>query len=344
MNAAQAKPDLKSLTIPELEALCRELGWQPYRARQLFSWLWQKDAAEFESMTNLSLAGRRLLSERFVISRLVPDRTVTDDQGTARFRFPLTDGSNVESVYIPEVDRRTVCISTQVGCALNCEICRTARLGLRRNLNWHEIVEQVLAVRQATGSRPTNVVFMGLGEPFLNYEATLQAIEVINSDFGPNVGARRITVSTAGIPDAIRAYARFPLQSKLAVSLNASDNETRSQLMPVNRTHPLEQLLAAVREFAEIKGKRVTFEYVLVRGVNDRPEDVTRLGRLLAGIPCKVNLIPLNPFPGLNLAPPDPETVERFAQALYPLLPAVTIRKSRGSSILAGCGQLAGTD
>ena len=183
---------------------------------------------------------------------------------------------------------------------------------------------------------------MGMGEPFLNYDAAIEAVTQLNSDFGLNIGARKITVSTAGIPDAIRRYARFPLQSRLAVSLNAPDNETRDQLMPVNRTHPLEELMPAVREFTKAKGKRVTFEYVLIDGVNNRKQDARQLERLLKGIPCKVNLIPLNPFPGCEFRAPAEREVERFRQALFPLLPAVTVRRSRGAGILAACGQLAG--
>ncbi|UCG42874.1 MAG: 23S rRNA (adenine(2503)-C(2))-methyltransferase RlmN [candidate division WOR-3 bacterium] len=336
------KPDIKSLTLSGLEELTREMNWESYRARQLFSWLWQKDATGFDAMTNLGKDRCRQLADRFRIGKLVQDSVLRDEDGTTKFSWRLDDGAVVESVYIPEPGRKTVCISTQVGCGLGCELCYTAKAGLERDLGWHEIAGQVQAVQQRVEDRVTNVVLMGMGEPFLNYEPVLEAVRAVNSDFGINIGARRITVSTAGIPDRIRDYARFPLQSKLAVSLNASDDETRNRLMPINRTHQLEELMSAVREFTRVKGKRVTFEYVLLDGINNRRKDIHQLAKLLRDVPCKVNLIPFNRFPDTSLRPPPPADVERFAKSLYPLLPAVTVRRSRGSAILAGCGQLAG--
>ncbi len=343
-------PDIRSLTLPQLEALCAELAWPRYTASQVFAWLWRKGVRTFDEMTNLSKKKRARLATEFLLGWLEPERVIADSDGTTRFTFRLADDAVVESVYIPEQNRRTVCISSQVGCGLGCAFCATARLGLRRNLAWHEMCSQVLAVRDYVrrlvpddpGPPLTNVVFMGMGEPFLNYEAVINALTVINHEQGLGIGARHITVSTAGIPDGIRAYARLPLQTRLAVSLNASDDETRSRLMPVNRDHPLQELMAAVREFVRIKDKRVTFEYVLIDGVNNRDRDVTQLARLLRNLPCKVNLIPLNPFSNCRFRPPSPADIERFAAQLYPLLPAVTIRRSRGSGILAACGQLVG--
>ena len=344
--------DLRSLTLAQLEALCRELGWERYRAEQLFAWLWQKGARSFDEMTNIGKDRRGLLALRYTADIPSPDRVVEARDGTTKFTFKLSDGEAVESVFITDGDRRTVCVSTQAGCQLGCRFCYTARRGFRRNLCWYEIGLQVLAVRQHVCERPianrqtpiTNVVFMGMGEPFLNYDAVIEAIKVINHESGLGIGARHITVSTAGIPEGIKAYSLFPLQTRLAVSLNATDDETRSLVMPVNRMHPLATLMAAVREFTEAKDKRVTFEYVLLDGVNNREQDVRQLARLLKGIQCKVNLIPLNPFPGCEFKPPPPESIEAFARRLWPLLPAVTVRKSKGSDILAGCGQLAGLD
>jgi len=360
--------DLRSFTLAQFAELCSRLDWEPYRAKQVYSWLWQKGATDMDAMTNLSKEKRNQLKQEFTIAELKTEKTARDKDGTVKFTWRLSDGEIVESVFIPESDRRTVCVSTQVGCSLGCEFCYTGRMGFRRNLAWHEIAGQVLEVRkriqgieesrnqEAVGSEldplttgpldpsplVSNVVFMGMGEPFLNYDATIEAVTQLNSDLGLNIGARKITVSTAGIPDAIRKYARFPLQSRLAVSLNASDNETRDQLMPINQRHPLEELIPAVREFTKLKGKRVTFEYVLIDGVNNRKQDVAQLSRLLEGIPCKLNLIPFNPFPDSDLKPPPPQEVERFKLALFPLLPAVTVRRSRGTNILAACGQLAG--
>jgi 23S rRNA (adenine2503-C2)-methyltransferase len=375
--------DLRSLTLAQLEALCAELGWPRYAAQQVFTWLWQKGVDDIAAMTNLSKERRALLAERYTISPLELLRTLDDEDGTTKFTFRLEDGNIIESVFIPESPRpplapspqplapdpgrRTVCVSTQVGCKLGCAFCYTGRLGFKRDLAWHEITAQVLSVRQYLGSPKskiqnpksvaaptfaispfplpliTNVVFMGMGEPFLNYDATIEAARTINAKNGLGIGARRITISTSGIPDGIKAFTQLPQQFRLALSLNASDDETRSKLMPVNKLHPLKEVIAAMRTYTDARGKRVTFEYVLVDGVNNRDKDVKQLAVLLKGIPCKLNLIPLNPFPGCELQAPTPESVETFSRKLWPLVPAVTIRRSKGASILAGCGQLAGT-
>jgi 23S rRNA (adenine2503-C2)-methyltransferase len=369
-------PDLRSLTLAQLEALCAELAWPRYTAGQVFTWLWQKGVDDIAAMTNLSKERRALLAERYSIKLPELLRTLNDEDGTTKFTFKLEDGNVIESVLIgdcPDVDcpqgphRGTVCVSTQVGCKLGCGFCYTGQLGFKRDLGWHEIAAQVLAVRQHMGSHKsqgespksgaapdlfistspfplvTNVVFMGMGEPFLNYDATIEAAKTINAENGLGIGARRITISTSGIPDGIRAFTQVPQQFRLALSLNASDDETRSKLMPVNRIHPLREVMAAIRAYTDAKGKRVTFEYVLVDGVNNRDKDVKQLAAMLKGIPCKLNLIPLNPFPGCELEAPTPESVEAFARKLWPLVPAVTVRRSKGASILAGCGQLAGT-
>jgi len=410
--------DLRSRTLVELQAEFAALGWPRYTAAQVFTWLWQKGVDDFAAMTNLSKEKRALLAERYRIGRLELIRTRKDADGTAKFTFKLADGNVIESVFIPDSPpdtrhstfdirtsvRRTVCVSTQVGCRLGCAICFTGALGFTRDLAWHEISAQVLAVRQYLGSpnpqfpipnsgtplsslltlhssprpsplapgpsspvrsfvilassfelpasapRPSpltpspisNVVFMGMGEPFLNFDATIEAARTINAENGLGIGARRITISTSGIPEGIRAFARLPQQFRLALSLNASDDETRSRLMPVNKLHPLKEVMAAIREYSAAKGKRVTFEYVLVEGINNRDRDVKQLAALLKGIPCKVNLIPLNPFPGCHLKAPPEHSVEAFAKKLWPLVPAVTVRRSKGARILAGCGQLAG--
>jgi len=373
--------DLRSLTPAQLEALCAELDWPRYAAGQVFTWLWQKGVDDIAAMTNLSKERRALLAERYSLSRLEVLRTLRDEDGTTKFTFKLEDGNVIESVYIPESPpspvprpsslaptsgRRTVCVSTQVGCKLGCAFCFTGTLGFKRDLAWHEIASQVLSVRSLITHHSsltvpvTNVVFMGMGEPFLNYDATIEAAKTINAENGLGIGARRITISTSGIPDGIRAFTQLPQQFRLALSLNASDDETRSKLMPVNRIHPLKEVMAAIRAYTDAKGKRVTFEYVLVDGINNRDRDVKQLAALLKGIPCKLNLIPLNPFPGCDLkAPPaaghDPNppgiwdrvprpssllSVEAFAKKLWPLVPAVTVRRSKGATILAGCGQL----
>jgi 23S rRNA (adenine2503-C2)-methyltransferase len=367
--------DLRSLTLAQLEALCAEFGWPRYTAGQIFTWLWQKGVDDIAAMTNLSKERRALLAERYTVGRLELLHTLDDDDGTTKFTFKLEDGNVIESVFIgdcPDVDcpqgshRRTVCVSTQVGCKLGCSFCYTGALGFKRDLAWHEIAAQVLSIHQRLGSSKsqgespkseaapdfaispfpfpliTNVVFMGMGEPFLNYDATIEAARTINAENGLGIGARRITISTSGIPDGIRAFIQLQQQFRLALSLNASDDETRSQLMPVNKLFPLKEVMAAIRAYTDARNKRVTFEYVLVDGINNRDKDVKQLETLLKGIPCKLNLIPLNPFPGCELKAPTAESVETFARKLWPLVPAVTVRRSKGASILAGCGQLAG--
>jgi 23S rRNA (adenine2503-C2)-methyltransferase len=349
-------PDLRSLTFAQLQVLFAELNWPRYTATQVFTWLWQKGVDDFAAMTNLSKEKRALLAERYTIGRLELVRTLNDDDGTTKYTFKLADGNVIESVYIPDNDRRTVCVSSQVGCKLGCDFCFTGTLGFTRDLAWHEIVLQVVSIRflvpgpsspapgpQSLAPGPiSNVVFMGMGEPFLNYDATIEAARTINAESGLGIGARRITISTSGIPEGIRAFIKVEQQFRLALSLNASDDETRSRLMPVNKLHPLKEVMSAIREYVAAKGKRVTFEYVLVDGVNNRDKDVHQLAALLKGIPCKVNLIPLNPFPGCELKAPSEHSVDTFARKLWPLVPAVTVRRSKGAHILAGCGQLAG--
>ena len=371
--------DLRSLTLAQIEALCAEFGWPRYTAGQIFTWLWQKGVDDIAAMTNLSKERRALLAERYTVGRLELLHTLDDDDGTTKFTFKLADGNIIESVFIPDgpsplaphpsplaSGRRTVCVSTQVGCKLGCSFCYTGTMGFKRDLAWYEIAAQVLSIRQRLGSSKsqgespkseaapdfaispfpfpliTNVVFMGMGEPFLNYDATIEAARTINAENGLGIGARRITISTSGIPDGIRAFIQLQQQFRLALSLNASDDETRSRLMPVNKLHPLKEVMAAIRAYTDAKGKRVTFEYVLVDGINNRDKDVKQLAALLKGIPCKLNLIPLNPFPGCDLKAPTAESIEAFARKLWPLVPAVTVRRSKGARILAGCGQLAG--
>jgi 23S rRNA (adenine2503-C2)-methyltransferase len=375
-------PDLRSLTLVELQSEFAALSWPRYTADQVFIWLWQKGVNDIAAMTNLSKERRALLAERYSLRLPELLRTLDDEDGTTKFTFKLADDNVIESVFIsesprppltpspqppaPDSGRRTVCVSTQVGCKLGCDFCFTGTLGFKRDLAWHEIAAQVLAIRQhmgsvksqgensKSGSAPdfaispfpfpliSNVVFMGMGEPFLNYDATIEAAKTINAEQGLGIGARRITISTSGIPAGIRAFTQLPQQFRLALSLNASDDETRSDLMPVNKLHPLKEVMAAIRDYTDAKNKRVTFEYVLVDGINNRDKDVKQLATLLKGIPCKVNLIPLNPFPGCDLTAPSEQSVEAFARKLWPLVPAVTVRRSKGASILAGCGQLAG--
>lgn len=332
--------DLKSLTPSALAAFVAELGWELYRVKQLYAWVWQKGITDIDAMTNLAKPKRVELKARAFISALPVARRLSAPDGTTKYLFALADGLTVETVFIPDPPRRTVCVSTQVGCAMACDICYTGQMGFKRNLAFHEIADQV---RQIPAPEPvTNVVMMGMGEPFLNMDEVLKAGETLNDDLGLRIGARHITISTAGIPDGIRRLADYPRQFKLALSLNAPDDETRSRLMPINRKHPLAEVFNAIRYYTDKTHKRVTFEYVLLRGINDRPEQARMLVRLLKYIPCKINLIPFNTCPNRPYQPPTPAAVQAFAEVLYPELPAVTIRKSKGSEIMAACGQLNG--
>ncbi len=334
--------NLKSLTLEQLKELVKELGWEEYRAMQIFTWIWQKGINDIDLMTNLAKTKRELLKAKYYIGVLKLARTEKAKDDTQKFLFTLTDNNNIESVYIPEANRKTVCVSTQVGCALGCQICYTGQIGFTRNLKFFEIADQVLQVQKLSGQKLTNVVLMGMGEPFLNYDECIKAVELLNSDNGLNIGARKITISTVGITDKIYQFTQFPLQVKLAISLNGTDDKTRNYLMPATRKYPLKELIEAIRYYTKIKKKRVTFEYVLVKGINDREQDANKLRKLLKGIPCKINLIPFNPYPECDLKSPTLAEIENFAQSLYTGLPAVMIRKSKGAEILAGCGQLTG--
>jgi 23S rRNA (adenine2503-C2)-methyltransferase len=335
--------DLKSLTLNQLPELIRSLNWESYRTQQIFTWIWQKGISDINLMTNLAKSKREQLAKNYFISQLQLTQVKKAKDHAQKFLFELPDRHKIETVFIPETDRKTVCVSTQVGCALGCKICYTAQMGYIRNLKFYEIADQILQVQLLTKERISNVVLMGMGEPFLNYNECLHAIENINSDFGLNIGARKITVSTSGIVERIYDFADFPLQAKLAISLNAATDQLRNELMPINKKYPLAELIKAVRYFVEKKKKRVTFEYVLIKGVNDRGQDIKALTKLLYGIACKVNLIPFNPYPHTKFQSPSLSEIDSFAEKLYPHLPAVTIRKSRGQEILAACGQLAST-
>jgi 23S rRNA (adenine2503-C2)-methyltransferase len=334
--------NLKSFSLPELQELVKQIGFESYRAQQIFTWIWQKGVTDINLMSNLSKQKREQLNNNYYISALKLIEKKESHDGAIKFLWSLEDNHKIESVYIPDADRKTVCVSTQVGCPLQCEICYTGKFGFTRNLSFFEIADQILQIQLLVKERVTNVVFMGMGEPFLNYDECLKACEIINSDFGLNIGARRITISTSGIIERIYDFADFPLQVKLAISLNATDDETRNTLMPINRKYPLKDLFESIRYFTEKKKKRVTFEYVLIKGINDHPEDIKRLQKLIGIIPCKINVIPLNPFPNCKYKSPTLEETKAFVEKLYPKLPCVTIRKSKGSDILAACGQLRG--
>ena len=334
------KINLKGMTLSELESFVKAVGIEPYRARQIFQWIYNKNVVSFEEMTNLSKPLRKKLAEKADIPGLKILRTNRSTQsGTIKFLFQLPDGEAVESVYMPDGGRRTVCVSSQVGCALQCRFCQTGKMGLKRNLEVWEIVDQVLAIERQLKVDITNLVMMGMGEPFHNYENVLRAAELFSHPEGLAIGQRKITISTSGLVPAIRRFTRENRRFKLAISLNATTDSMRSYLMPINKKYPLAELLSAVRDYSNTSRNRVTFEYVLISGKNDSREDARRLKKLLSGIRCKINLIPYNPtIPQFRA--PDEETLHNFIQELLDFPAPVTVRRSNGGDIDAACGQL----
>lgn len=337
-----ALTNLLELGLDSAERLVRDLGWPRYRGQQILRWLHRRRVQDIQRMTDLSQAERARLSAIARIGRLEDCQILRSVDGTRKFLARLEDGLLVESVLIPDAGRLTLCLSTQVGCTLDCRFCLTGQMGLRRNLKAHEIVDQVLTVqdRLEVGERVTNLVLMGMGEPLANLEAVSDAItRLTNSSWGLGIPARRITLSTAGLAPRLKDVAALGVN--LAVSLNATTNEQRDRLMPaVNRLYPLDELLAACRDYVLLPRRRLTFEYVLLAGVNDTDQDAKRLTKLLNGMRCKVNLIPFNEFPGSPFTRPTDSAVLRFQSVLRRAGFDVFVRKSKGRDVLGACGQL----
>ncbi len=337
-----ARPDLRSMTEAELVALLAALGEPPYRGRQIARWVHGRGAVGFAEMTDLPKALRAVLEARVRLTTLEIRRRLTSPDGsTTKYLFACPDGSTLESVWMRYADgRRSVCVSTQVGCAMACTFCATGLAGLTRNLTAGEIVDQVYAMARDQGERPTHVVFMGMGEPLANYAATVRAVRLLNAPYGLGIGIRRITVSTVGLVPQIRRLAAEGLNLTLAVSLHAPTDELRAELVPIARRYPLAALLEACRFYVARTRRRLTFEYVLLAGVNDGPEQAHALGRLLRGMLCHLNLIPWNPVPGLNFRRPERDRVRAFARIVRAYGVPTTVRIERGTEILAACGQL----
>jgi len=319
-----------------------EHGHAAYRSGQILRWVYQRGARTFADMSDLPKELRNQLAEAFVIPSFREVSVARAEDGTRKLLFRLGDALAIESVLIPDPPRLTLCVSSQAGCGMGCRFCATARLGFRRNLSASEIVAQVIAARRelTNEERITNIVFMGMGEPLHNYDAVLAAIEILMAPWGCDFSSRRITVSTVGlVPQLQRLVRESPVN--IAVSLIATTDDLRNSLMPVNRRYPIETLLSACRELPIPQRRRITFEYVMLAGVNDRPEDARRLTNLLRGIRCKVNLIPFNRFPGAGYEPSTPQAIQTFQELLLKSGINATIRTSRGRDIQAACGQLA---
>jgi 23S rRNA (adenine2503-C2)-methyltransferase len=335
--------ELTELTRTELEDALAGLGVQRYRARQVFQWVYRRGVSDFAAMTDLSLDARRTLAERFSISTLPIARRDSSIDGTEKFLLTLQDGRHIESVFIPDTPNQTFCVSTQVGCAMGCAFCLTATMGLVRNLTPGEIVGQVRVLAGALGLRDTrfNIVLMGMGEPLHNYDHTMAALRILTDPHGLAVPAKRITLSTVGLVPAIERLATEPIMPNLAVSLHAPTDEMRALLVPISRKYGIREIIDACRRFPLAKRSRITFEYVLLAGVNDSPEAAADLATLLRGVRAKVNLIPLNPAAGIAFERPSDEAIDRFGRILADGGITVSVRKSRGRDIRAACGQLA---
>jgi 23S rRNA (adenine2503-C2)-methyltransferase len=337
-------PNLLDFTLEEMEEFISFLGKEKFRARQIMKWLHQKGVASFDEMTTLSRDFRNKLAEISRIQRPQIVKIQKSKDGTKKALLSLEDGLFIESVLIPGKSHWTICISTQVGCAMGCEFCLTARQGFKRNLTPAEIVGQLIALRQETPEGPSinNIVMMGMGEPLANYKNTLKAINILTCDFGLGISNRKITVSTCGLAPQIEQLGK-DICINLAVSLNAPDDATRNKLMPVNKKYPLEVLLDACRQYPMPGRRLLTFEYILIDGVNSSLRDAEKLATLLKNQRCKLNLIVFNEYPGSVFKSPPPREVEAFQQLLIKKHYTTMIRVSRGSDILAACGQLSGS-
>jgi 23S rRNA (adenine2503-C2)-methyltransferase len=343
-NPANELVALTGQSLEEMQAWVTSLGEKPFRARQIMRWLYVALESDFPAMANLPATLRERLAKRATISTLTPIvATASEDGQTDKTLFRLRDGETIETVLMRYIDRQTVCVSTQVGCPIGCSFCATGQSGYNRNLDAAEIVDQVL--HYARGMAPqglhvTNVVFMGMGEPLLNYEQVLRAIRILHEPEGFSLGARHYTISTVGVIPGIRSLAQEPLQVGLAISLHAPDDELRSDLVPLNEKYPIAELMDACADYVKRTGRRVTFEYALINKVNDQKERARALVRLLRGLSCHVNLIPLNPTPGSEYAPSSRERVVAFQRELRRARIPNSLRLRRGVDIAAGCGQL----
>ncbi|MCM8757500.1 MAG: 23S rRNA (adenine(2503)-C(2))-methyltransferase RlmN [Candidatus Omnitrophica bacterium] len=333
------KRDIKDLSIEELKQYLEVNGFLTFHALQIFNWIYKKVTDNFSLMTDLSLALRSFLEENFYIQGLSLKEKKISSDNTEKYLFKLKDKNSIETVAIPSGKRITGCLSSQVGCKFSCKFCASGILGFKRDLKVGEIIEQILYLN--SHHRLTNIVFMGIGEPLDNYENVLKAIRIINSKEALNFGARRITISTCGIIPAIRKLIEEDLQIELSISLHSPDDKIRSLLMPVNKIYPLRELISICKEYIEKTNRQITFEYVLIKGINSDLSFAEKLSKIAKELKlCKVNLIPANPIKEYNILPPNKLEILYFRDYLLKRKVNVTLRKSRGRDIEAGCGQL----
>jgi len=339
--------NLLDFTLPALTEWFAAQGEKPFRARQVYQWIHQRGIADFDAMTDLAKSLREKLKAIAVVTPPVVLSEHRSGDGTVKWLFDVGIGNGIETVFIPEEDRGTLCVSSQVGCALDCKFCSTGRQGFNRDLRVGEIIGQLWVANQklrtAEENRPvTNVVFMGMGEPLNNFEPVVAAMSIMLDDFAYGLSRRRVTLSTSGVVPNIRKL-KDALPVALAVSLHAPDDKLRGEIMPINKSYPIEQLMDACREYLEVAPRDfITFEYVMLEGVNDAPDHARELAKLLKAIPSKVNLIPFNPFPDSGFKRTAMDRVKRFQRILLDAGYVATIRRTRGDDIDAACGQLAG--
>jgi 23S rRNA (adenine2503-C2)-methyltransferase len=342
------KIELRSLLFNELQEKLHKLGEPSYRAGQIADWLYEKRVNSFGDMTDLSRDLRAQLANQFAFSEINVVRVLGSHDTTRKFLFRLSDGNLIETVLIPaspalyggSSDRRTICISTQVGCAYGCKFCASGLEGFSRNLGPNEIIDQIIAIESATGEKIDNIVFMGMGEPLANFSNVMRAIRIINAPWALGIGARHITVSTSGLAPQIKKLADEPLQIRLAISLHAATDEVRNQIMPINRKYNIETLLSACDYYASRKKQRLTFEYILIASVNDTDEQAHLLARHAGRLFAKVNLIPYNTVAGLEWSRPSRRRQEKFLSILRAHKIPATLRREKGHDIDAACGQL----
>jgi 23S rRNA (adenine2503-C2)-methyltransferase len=343
-----ALKNLVGLARDELTAEMAAIGAEPFRARQLWHWIYHRGACDFAAMTSLAKDFRAQLAERYVVARPATSRALTSADGTRKWLLRFGDGQEVECVHIPEEDRGTLCVSSQVGCTLTCKFCHTGTQRLVRNLDASEIVGQVMMARDALGEWPspqddrqlTNLVLMGMGEPLYNYENVATALKIVMDNEGLSISRRKITLSTAGVVPMIERCGA-ELGVNLAISLHAVNDELRDQLVPLNKKYPIADLMAACRTYpGSSNARRITFEYVMLKGVNDSPAEARALVRLLAGVPAKVNLIPFNPWPGAPFECSSDAAIAAFSDIVFNAGYSSPVRTPRGRDILAACGQL----
>jgi 23S rRNA (adenine2503-C2)-methyltransferase len=330
------------MELKELEAFVQGLGHKKFHARQLYQWIWKRGVTDFAQMTNLSLELRRALEDTATVSLPeVVKRDVSED-GTQKFVLRFSDGRQIESVFIPDTPKQTFCVSTQVGCAMGCAFCLTGKMGLVRHLTAAEIAGQVRLLARSLGllEHAFNIVLMGMGEPLHNYDATMKALRMLNEKEGLDMHPKRVTLSTVGIVPMMDKLAGEPLMPNLAVSLHAATEEQRAAIVPPSKKYTMRDVIDACKRFPLAKRRRIMFEYVMLAGVNDSPEDARRLVKVLSGVKAKVNLLPLNAAAGIPYDRPSDERVNAFAKILVDRGLMVSVRKSRGRDIRAACGQL----